>query len=393
MIEGMDKEIDGLLRQMVKRDEPSANEYEAAGPHIDADEIAAFAESAVPESLRKQMTGHFADCGRCRRILAGVIGSEAAETASAIRPVSDGEVSAAPADSLWYKDLLSPSKLVWTFGTIAVIFAGFLAFFIVGNISPTGESELARTVKTDSEQRNGISSEEPESAPAKDDGTLTVRPKADDEIDGDDKTVEEETTRPGRRAGEVAPAPLGTPAPLARTLEKRRLDDAAAAGGKLKSTTERKQKREQTETDRLRQNEAKESADIVLADKPAAAPPPTREKARKVPSPVVAQNKTAGNESKNRRVGVAKAAGRSEVGAKKDNAPVTGEGATRRIGTKTFVRKDRVWYDQEFRGQKTINVRRGTKEFRKLDPAIRSVAQELAGTVVLVFETSAYRID
>lgn len=65
----------------------------------------------------------------------------------------------------------------------------------------------------------------------------------------------------------------------------------------------------------------------------------------------------------------------------------------KQIGGKSFNRQDGVWYDSAYSGQATTDVRRGSNEYKKLDPGLRSIAESLSGTVVVVWKSSAYRIQ
>ena len=67
--------------------------------------------------------------------------------------------------------------------------------------------------------------------------------------------------------------------------------------------------------------------------------------------------------------------------------------ATTTVGGKTFKRADNVWYDSAYRGQKTINLTRGTNEYKKLDSTLRGIVENLGGTVVIVWKEKAYRIQ
>jgi hypothetical protein len=65
----------------------------------------------------------------------------------------------------------------------------------------------------------------------------------------------------------------------------------------------------------------------------------------------------------------------------------------KRLGGRTFQRRDNVWYDRAYRGQATKNVRRNTDEYRELDSGLRVIAESLNGVVVVVWEKKAYRIQ
>lgn len=73
-----DSEIDSVLRGQARRGgaasaawdaaaRPSISDESRSGPHLDADEIAAFGEDALPASARALYSAHLADCDDCRR--------------------------------------------------------------------------------------------------------------------------------------------------------------------------------------------------------------------------------------------------------------------------------------------------------------------------------------
>ena len=62
-------------------------------------------------------------------------------------------------------------------------------------------------------------------------------------------------------------------------------------------------------------------------------------------------------------------------------------------GGKKFENRNGAWYDTAYHGQATTNVRRGTDEFKKLDGGLRSIANSIGGTVVVVWKDKAYRIN
>jgi len=57
-----DKQIDLLMRRFAK--DPGRA---TASSHLDADEMSAFAEGALPPAARAQYVSHLADCDRCRK--------------------------------------------------------------------------------------------------------------------------------------------------------------------------------------------------------------------------------------------------------------------------------------------------------------------------------------
>lgn len=65
----------------------------------------------------------------------------------------------------------------------------------------------------------------------------------------------------------------------------------------------------------------------------------------------------------------------------------------KQVSGKTFVFKQGAWYDTVYNGQGTINVRRRTESYKKLDSGLRGIAESIIGTVVTVWNGKAYRID
>jgi hypothetical protein len=65
---------------------------------------------------------------------------------------------------------------------------------------------------------------------------------------------------------------------------------------------------------------------------------------------------------------------------------------TRKVGGKTFFNRNGAWIDTAYGSQSVNLVRRGSDEFKKLDSGLRNIANELYGTVIVVWKGKAYRI-
>jgi hypothetical protein len=61
-------------------------------------------------------------------------------------------------------------------------------------------------------------------------------------------------------------------------------------------------------------------------------------------------------------------------------------------GGKKFEYRDGVWYDTAYTGQNKKDVKRGTEKFLRLDAGLRSIADQIGGTVVVVWNGQAYKI-
>jgi hypothetical protein len=96
-----------------------------------------------------------------------------------------------------------------------------------------------------------------------------------------------------------------------------------------------------------------------------------------------------------------KAAGPRQVQAQTQNQ-VTIDGTDRAAGStlsnlrtaggKKFEFRDGIWYDTAYTGQSKKNVKRGTEKFLRLDAGLRNIADQIGGTVVVVWNGQAYKI-
>jgi hypothetical protein len=68
-------------------------------------------------------------------------------------------------------------------------------------------------------------------------------------------------------------------------------------------------------------------------------------------------------------------------------------GETRQVSGKTFRNVGGIWFDSAYTSQRQKTVNRGTSEYQKLDAGLRSIGDQLSGTVVVVWGRKAYRIQ
>src|SRR5437899_12752492 len=80
MKQAENNEIEILLRGLAQRERAAANAQSVpqsakadlparTSTHLDADELSAYAENALPVATRARYTAHLADCGDCRKIV------------------------------------------------------------------------------------------------------------------------------------------------------------------------------------------------------------------------------------------------------------------------------------------------------------------------------------
>ncbi len=374
-----DNEIDALLREEGGARTITISEV-ASSLHLDADEISAFAENAVPKATKQNYAAHFADCEGCRKTLSNVIllNSEAVtETASAVSAPALAE-NIVP----WYRKLFLFPNLAYMLGSLVLLFGGFLAISVLRNSGGNAVSDVSQ-----------ISSKPVASGPNLSYGDTYSNSNASSAANSMNTAANAMVNSANSEANTAnAPKPV-----FAANAAPTVADSKSSAGFTTDGITSG-------------------------ADAPAAAqPPPPKdqpvvkaakddlakiEEQRKAPPK---ENEKSMQELKLRSVSPdgplkKKLPGRSEssdmtmrendIRANKAAVPnASALSGRRQVGGKTFEYRLGVWYDSAYSGHGTTNVRRGTDAYKKLDSGLRSVADSIPGTVVIVWKEKAFRID
>lgn len=375
-----DKEMDAMLRKA--RDGEGAAANAVATPHADADAIAAFAENALPARSRQLYVQHFADCDRCRKMLSQTILSNA-ETIPAATPAAVEKT--APAIRPWYEILFRPQNLAVALGALVVAFTGLIGFLAYQSRNGSQTTDVAQV----SEQRSRVAS--PSSAANASANTSTgnaadVASNTAAASNADPEPLATVIPQPMRSGG---PSP-GSPDAAMPTDTKQSADKSAGASA---------------------ETEAKPVAAAPPPPPVAGAQPSSPENARK-PEPAklkddsssdaLAKSDTSASGRNERSLSnnVANRVGgpRNVQVQQQQQSGVVMDGMSmspppRRVGGRTFEHRDGVWYDTAYHGAATKNYRRGTDEYAKLDNGLRSIADSIGGTVVIVWKKAAYRIQ
>ncbi|HEX3557640.1 MAG TPA: hypothetical protein VHU19_00440 [Pyrinomonadaceae bacterium] len=159
MKEDFDKGIDSLLRRHggAAAEARAVGEGARAAPsaaHLDADELSAFAEGALPPPARLAAVSHLADCGECRGLVVGLsraagMGGELEKRAAATQVEP-----ARPARSrVWLSALFAPRVLRYVAPAVALCLVAAVSF--VALRSRRGNEELARRASSEQARRGG----------------------------------------------------------------------------------------------------------------------------------------------------------------------------------------------------------------------------------------------
>ncbi|HEX8734327.1 MAG TPA: hypothetical protein VF721_03325 [Pyrinomonadaceae bacterium] len=370
-----DKEIDSLLRRTAKGE--SVQTFDA---HLDADEISLFAENALTAKSRTYAVGHLAECAKCRKILSHLI-SFNAETESETIHAGESNIIPVAAQAIpWYRRLFAFPQVTFAMGALVLVFSGIMAFLVLQSAN-------------ESEQSTSIAQREPMRE--------TTTGTSGASSDGETSSVE---TYSSNSTANVSPGMMGNTNAATTAVSNTTVSNSASVSpnsGNIALPVVRQQpqaeKNEETakrENSYLPDGQATPNAppqnkpDVTVTTNVPAKdnnqPRPTdrarddderklstsdamTESQRREPSPKSALKKSAG-EDKNK------------------------AGEARAAGGKTFRNVGGIWFDSAYTSQPQVMIRRGSDDYRRLDSGLRSIAESLGGTIVVVWKSKAYRI-
>ena len=364
-----DKEIDAILRKA------RAGEVATSpGTHMDADEISAFAENALTDAARMRFTAHLADCTRCRKILSNTIllNSEA-ETETASSAVS---APVTEAKTPWYRKFLAFPQLAYTMGAMVLLFSGFFGYLILKNL-PTADRAVSYSTEnkalperpaalapsnTAANSNATADSSVPSTATAPSNAASTANsaPVSASNTNATTAATPAAEKRDASPLNQPVPVPQATVMPDVKTQDQPR---AAEEQTKLAKTAPMSPTAGTVTENRAKEEKRKNDKDAAVSEDDESKSADQNFRLESKPMPKIAKKQPS-------------------------NA-----GAARTVGGKTFNNVGGIWFDTAVGKQKTKTVKRGTSEYLRLDAGLRSIADSLGGTVVVLWNGKAYRIQ
>ncbi|MCA1621126.1 MAG: hypothetical protein LC795_17830 [Acidobacteria bacterium] len=447
MKEGFDREIDSLLRRRARATAAKSfadgdGAASAASAHLDADELGAFAEGALPAGARLAAASHLADCDRCRGAavsLARALGGAEVKQHAATVPAST-ETPRPASWRAWAAALFSPRALRYSAPVLALSLVAVVSFVALRSrdAGSSPDTQSARPQAGVAETRPAApAAETAGTANDNQSGMLDRKP----EDGANDLAASGTTTAPpsagrGPHAGEPQPAPVGSvaedtaappppaasqpttsaspeaPAEIAKSAPKAvAVETSPPAKSDGADNNKEKSARGAEPVDEVAANEA--AAQRRAASRAGEGQMPdggTRNQKRGADTNTSnvydRGNATAGatqreSERDDRRAGGALAAprrGRPNARAEQrtEEGAALSAGETRAAAGHRFRREGSAWVDVNYRpSMRSTGVRRGTEAFRALVadvPVVGRVAEQLPGEVVVVVGGRAYRI-
>ena len=382
------KEIDVLLRRLSgKRNGNSAADTNSAAgvdDHLDADELNAYAEQALPAATRARYTAHLADCNRCRNLVTQLsLSSTAAVSVRAEEKPSSGLKT-------FLARLFSPLVIRYAVPAMAIVVVVALAWIGMRRSAPMME-QVARNVEpptgsaSNSADQSSAATSAPTIATSQADSQRTAVVKQET-----DKEAANKQARVGEEQAAAAPPPVATPtvevAKSTDDLAKRPQPSEPAAAPAVGGATAVKPG---TEADK---NEgARQKKDVSAVARDAKAKEEDRAY-QAAPQTAVSGGAKTQVDSQSERAAKLHAARREAPPKEVERAQDT---EVRSVGGHRFERRGDVWVDVLYESQPTIHVSRGSEQYRALigdEPGIRTIAEQLSGDLIVVWKSRAYRI-
>jgi len=412
MNSNFDKEIDFLLREHARARAASAPAEQSLA-HLDADELSAYAENALPAAMRARYAAHLADCDECRKI-ATAIALASNVTYEPEERAASQQVSRASSWLARLSTIFSPRIIGFAAPALALLIVGIIVFMAT---RPTSHNRtLVASSQGPQEARSIISENENAISTAPQttmDSTATESANANASMtDTRAQALKRSPSaaQQARGASEEAPNPpaaaTSSSAPVATekkpaiagnapTDTTRRENPSTEAENRGQALRDEQKTSESTEMVRIEaspqqdrekaeaRNEAKDAAKETTrsnTELAASAPAPAPKSAGQPSAPSSAARAR-------RKAVVATDAAQPSFAAGAREASVSG---------RRFRQENGAWVDTAYRSSmETVKVKRGSDQYRALvadEPGLRNIAEQLSGEIVVVWNGRAYRI-
>jgi hypothetical protein len=377
-------EMDLLLRQLGRRQDVFAPDAE---DHLDADELNAYAENVLPAKARTRYTEHLAECSRCRELVVQLSGPAGVVIADEV-----GKVSAPSGWRKFLAGLISPMVLRYAAPALGLIVVAAIGLVVLR--SNNASREIAQL---QSEQVKPADVPEPtpsQSGFMYDSSTKTANPPANKEAQIKD-VQPSATPLPAAKPADVDQnaAGAGAKAPVAKAEAQPVTTGAeppAPSPAKLDAISDEKRQRNEDEVrkqaDEVKVAPGEESKKNFEMDRSKLAEQPATARARP------AKSKSVGGIASTQS-GVAAPQSTPRESAGRDDKDDSGE--TRSVAGKRFRKQGSVWIDTDYDSKGAMKLTRSSEAYRTLvadEPAIKTIADQLDGEIILVWKGRPYHI-
>jgi len=445
-----DREMDSLLRAQARRDSAALAEPGGASSllhqddrasaaqlsaHLDADELNAYAENALPVSTRRLYAAHLVDCVQCRHLvtrLALAAGTPAqleqpVATPTGIAPLKvswQARIGALLSARAWrYAVPMLALLLISAIGLLSLLRPAPNERSIAESVAPplASPDAAAQPKSSDEEQHSDApaTANSNKASAAQNSGVPAVKEEiaAKEEVAANDARPTSARPRMDTMASNnTAPAPSGsatmtgapvtafpppqpTPAPIAeatRITAEKEAKTAPSTHDQLASAANmRNVESEQREgTNEARRSARARSGRVANANDSRSDARGTDESLASTPSVPAAPRAAAKPQGARSGENTSNVADGSAHRDESSRAQAAAE--TRTIANRKFRRQGRAWVDTAYSPTQAVTiVRRNSEQYRALvadEPELRRIADALGGEVTVVWKGRAYRI-
>lgn len=360
-------EVDLLLRRLGRRDDATAPEAD----HLDADELSAFAENALPAAARARYTSHLAECSRCRQFVV--------QLSSSVGVVAASETAKVAGPSRWKSflaSLFTPMVLRYAAPALGLIVVAAIGFVVLRR----EQQDQFVTQVTNNEPRTAA-------LPPAEPGATTLNGDAKESQSRAEGLVEKQ-----KNQQPAAPAPAPNSPPVVTNVESDVSKDKAAAP----------KPNQQTAVANEAPPPPKAEPSATPEEKPAETEVSKKEvRDFRAPAPSSQTTLQAAEREERKTHGFVRDKATDEVSAagagsvaKVKRADISAN--TRSVGGRRFQKKGGVWIDTAYDSSGDyVSISRGSEQYRALvadEPAIKTIADELDGEIIVVWKARTYRI-
>lgn len=415
-----DKEMDLLLKRHARRGASGFAGATSAGAatgaqHMDADELSAYAEGALPALARARYAGHLADCDSCRRIITELVVSSGLETEER-GPVAQTVVTPARSWREWLAALFSPPALRFAAPALALVAFASIVFVVINRNREV--TDLVTTQRQNTETAPARETQERNDG-AGTSGSTDDKPGAlaNSNTNGasapvstsTDSRASNENTTASRETGEAATASAPKTADVSESapppppsLQESTAEAKATQPAQTTAPTDSASERAKEKDDASLAGQKKQENSGFLNDgtpAPGAAGGRTARSTQASRAGALGSSSAASgderqqrNEGPANRPATAARARRDTSGADEESQAAP----TRTVAGKRFRQQNGIWVDTAYSSSRSASrVKRGSERFRALvadEPIIGTVANSFGGDVIVVAGGRAYHI-
>ena len=365
-------EMDLLLRRLGRRDDAAVPE-----DHLDADELSAYAENALPAAARARYTMHLAECSRCRSLVA-----QLSSSAGVVAATDSAAVTEPSGLMKFLASLFTPMVLRYAAPALGLIVVAAIGFVVLRRNQP--DRLVAQNTENAPQQQPVVSPAAGSSEGLLDSNSNPTSSPA---------RVEEERKQKNQPA---QPAPPPNMPPSVTSVDAEVSKEKAVAQPKPEEQPASAAnepppvKTASSATPEQSPRAETEAAKNEVRVQPVAEPPAKKQLQ-------VAQREDKDSLARAKKPADAVSATSSGEGGKFQTGGVADmKTDTRTVAGRRFRKHGGVWVDTAYDSSKdAVTLSRGSEQYRALvadEPSIKTIADQLEGEIIVVWKGHTYRI-